>query len=479
VNLYEAMVDPELFGRTFGGPTFENWRAVAKMLDGLPLSERELALYRDLTQRHQPPTAPCSEVYLIKPRRAGGTLFAAAVGLHAALEDYRDRLGPGEVATVGMIAADRKQARQLMNYVKGLISDSAIISAEVKGETAESITFSHRTQLEVHVTSFRSTRGYSYAAVIMDEMAFYRDDFSAAPDIELVRAVRPGLANLKGRLLGLSSPHSRRGHLYVMHQAHFGKPSDVLVLKGTHGQLNPTIDPKVVERAMAEDPEAARAEWFGEFRSDISQWLADELIDCAVEAGRSKRGSARPAHAFTDVSGGRHDASALALAHSEQQGSRPSTVILDHLECVPAPHEPHAVIERFAETLKRHHLSKVTGDRYAGGFVEDAFRKLGITYLSSELDKSTIYNEALPLFAERRAVLLDDKRLLTELRLLERRPRAGGRADAVDHPPRGHDDAANAACGALALAAKGLDAATMWARLAMTSAEFEQELNPQ
>ncbi|MGO9684706.1 MAG: hypothetical protein ACLPTZ_19375, partial [Beijerinckiaceae bacterium] len=115
----------------------------------------------------------------------------------------------------------------------------------------------------------------------------------------------------------------------------------------------------------------------------------------------------------------------------------------------------------------------------AGGFVEDAFRKLGITYLSSELDKSTIYNEALPLFAERRAVLLDDKRLLTELRLLERRPRAGGRADAVDHPPRGHDDAANAACGALALAAKGLDAATMWARLAMTSAEFEQELNPQ
>ena len=31
--LHQAMVDPALFGRTFGGPTFAGWRAVAKMLD--------------------------------------------------------------------------------------------------------------------------------------------------------------------------------------------------------------------------------------------------------------------------------------------------------------------------------------------------------------------------------------------------------------------------------------------------------------
>ncbi len=126
------------------------------------------------------------------------------------------------------------------------------------------------------------------------KLAYYRDDMSANPDVELMRAVRPGLANLGARLLGLSSPHSRRGHLYAMWQAHHGKPSDVLVLAATDAQLNPTIDAKVIERAMAEDPEAARrGVRFGEFRSDVSQWLEDELIEAALEVGRLEAGERR------------------------------------------------------------------------------------------------------------------------------------------------------------------------------------------
>lgn len=457
--LSEAMIDRKLFGKTFAGPTFANWRIVAKVLEGAPLKRAELAFYREITGRDAPPSEPFSEAYLIKPRRAGGTLFAGALGLHAALQDYRARLGPGEVATVAMIAADKRQARQLMNYVKGLIADSALISAEVTNETQETISFSHRVNLEVHTTSFRSTRGYSYAAVICDEMAFWRDEYSATPDIELIRAVRPGLSNLGGRLLGLSSPHARRGHLFDMYQRHYGKDSDVLVIKAQHSQLNPTIDPKIIERAMAEDPEAARAEWFGEFRGDVSQWLADELIDAALE-GRTG-GRKHQEVAFVDVSGGRHDASCLAIAHAEDVGSdsdsdkAPPRVVLDVLEHVRAPHEPSVVVDRFCKLLKDRRLSKVTGDRYAGEWVAGAFKRNGITYEPSELDKSSIYMECLPLFSERRATVLNDKRLITELRMLERRPRSGGKADMVDHAANAHDDAANACCGALWLASRG------------------------
>jgi hypothetical protein len=454
--LFEAMIDPELFGKTFARPTFANWRTVAKVLDGLPLEASELALYREITGRDEPPAAPFTEAYLIKPRRAGGTLFAAALGLHSALGDYRDRLGPGEVATVAMIASDRRQARQLTNYVKGLIADSPLIAAEVTGQTAETVSFAHRVQLEVHTTSFRSTRGYSYAAVILDELAYFRDDFSANPDRELIRAVRPGLANLKGRLLGLSTPHARRGHLFEMWQSHYGKPSDVLVLAAKHSQLNPTIDPRIIERALAEDPEAARAEWFGEFRGDVSQWLADELIDAALE-GRTG-GRKLSESAFVDVSGGRHDASCLAIAHPEEIVTKAGTrgaprLVLDVLEHVRAPHEPQAVVEGFAQILKDRKISRVTGDRYAGEWVSSAFRREGISYLSSELDKPSIYLECLPAFSERRVTLVPDRRLITELRMLERRPRSGGKADMVDHPANAHDDAANAACGALWLAA--------------------------
>ena len=451
ISLFEAMLAPDLLGNTFAAPSFAAWRTVAKVLDGLPLEPEEFALFRLITGRSAPPTVPYAEAYLIKPRRAGGTLFAAAVGLHAALGDYRAKLGPGEVATVAMIASDRKQARQLKNYVVGLIGDSPVIAAEVVNETAEAITFAHRVQLEVHTTSFRSTRGYSYAAVIMDEMAFFRDDMSANPDVELVRAVRPGLSNLHGRLLGLSSPHSKRGHLYQMWKEHHGQDSPVLVLQASHSILNPTIDPAIIARALKEDPEAARSEWFGEFRGDVSAYLTDDLIDAALP-GRLKRGQRLAMSAFVDMSGGVSDASALAIAHSETVEDGPPIVMLDHLVVRDAPHEPDAVASEFAKTLRAYGLSRITGDRYAANWVIDAFHKHGIVYEQAGLDKSAIYGEILPLFSERRVELLEDKRLLTELRLLERRPRSGGRSDSVDHPPRAHDDAANAAAGALWLA---------------------------
>jgi len=112
----------------------------------------------------------------------------------------------------------------------------------------------------------------------------------------------------------------------------------------------------------------------------------------------------------------------------------------------------------------------VTGDRYSAGWVIGAFNERGIHYQQCELDKSSLYNECAPLFAELRVQLLDDARLLTELRLLERRPRTGGRPDSIDHGPRGHDDAANAACGALWLAleqSKGADRPDSFVRISM------------
>jgi hypothetical protein len=453
VNLYEAMLDRDYFGRTFSALSFKNWRTVAKVLDGLPLTPGELAFYRELTDRQDPPTRPTGEAYLIKPRRAGGTLFAAAVALHAALTDYRSRLGPGEIATVALIASDRKQARQALGYVKGLIEDSPLIAAEVENQTRESVTFTHRVRLEVHTTSFRSTRGYSFAAVVLDELAFFRDDLSANPDVELVRAVRPGLANLGGRLLGLSSPHAKRGHLFEMYRLHYGVASDVLVLKASHTQLNPTIDLKVIERAMAEDPEAARSEWFGEFRSDVSQFLPDDLIDIAIVPGRLELPWTLDLRnlysAFCDPSGGAHDAMTLAIAHRDPHTDK---CVLDQMHVAQPPFEPEEIAQRFAAILQRFEIGHLVGDRYAAEWVAGAFRRTAIRYEQSWLDKSAIYSEVLPLFAQKRVELLEERKLLTELRLLERRPRAGGRGDAIDHAPRAHDDIANAACGALWLA---------------------------
>jgi hypothetical protein len=79
-----------------------------------------------------------------------------------------------------------------------------------------------------------------------------------------------------------------------------------------------------------------------------------------------------------------------------------------------------------------------------------SFRQQGITYKHSELSKSELYLEALPLFMTNCAELLDVRKLTMELQQLERRTARSGK-DSVDHPPQGHDDYANACCGALSL----------------------------
>jgi hypothetical protein len=73
-SLHDAMLDPDLFGRTFGGPTFWAWRTIAKFLDGMPLEPLELKLWQEITSREAPPSGAFSEAYLIKPRRSGGAV---------------------------------------------------------------------------------------------------------------------------------------------------------------------------------------------------------------------------------------------------------------------------------------------------------------------------------------------------------------------------------------------------------------------
>jgi hypothetical protein len=83
--------------------------------------------------------------------------------------------------------------------------------------------------------------------------------------------------------------------------------------------------------------------------------------------------------------------------------------------------------------------------------VSEAFRKAGIFYEPSQLAKSGIYVDCLPLLNSGAADLLDNDRMKTQLLSLERRTSRVGK-DVIDHGPGGHDDVANAVAGALVAA---------------------------
>ena len=148
-------------------------------------------------------------------------------------------------------------------------------------------------------------------------------------------------------------------------------------------------------------------------------------------------------HAFVDPSGGSQDSMTLAIAHNEK-----GTAILDAVREHKPPFSPEAVASEFAEVLRAYHSSTVTGDRYGGEWPREQFRKHGIEYKPADKAKSELYLELLPAINSGKVELLDNTRLLAQLRALERRTSRIGK-DTVDHGPGGHDDLANAVAGAL------------------------------
>jgi hypothetical protein len=139
----------------------------------------------------------------------------------------------------------------------------------------------------------------------------------------------------------------------------------------------------------------------------------------------------------------------LGIAHRDKDGS----IVLDLLYERHAPFNPSEVVAEIAALLKSYGCSHVVGDKYAAKWVIEAFAKVGITYRHSDADRSAIYLDCLPLFTSGRARLINSPRLISQFAGLERRTFPTGR-DRVDHGRAGRDDAANAAAGALVLAAR-------------------------
>ncbi len=225
MKLYDFMTDPAICGDEFLAASWRPWRVVARLYDGDSglLDDEDRALACQLTGSDVLPDGPPTEFYGVAGRRSGKSRFSSIALTHAAAEDYRDRLAPGEWATAICVATDRRQARTIFGYTAALIDGSDMLRAEVVHRTKDTIEFRHLSRIEIHTASFRAVRGYTICLAVIDEAAFLRDERSATPDVELSRALKPALATLNGRLVVISSPHRKLGLLWDKYKRHHGK----------------------------------------------------------------------------------------------------------------------------------------------------------------------------------------------------------------------------------------------------------------
>ena len=390
ITLTQALADPELFGKTFEAPSFWTWKAVAKVIDGLPLNEHEAKLFRECTGRTQLPAGPVHRIINLTGRRGGKDRFLSSVAVwRAALCcDWRKHISPGEQAVVLLLGADKRQAGILRRYCEGLLQQPRL-RREIVRQAGGIIEFRNEAMLEVATNDARLIRGRSAIAVLGSEASHWKTDEAAASnDEEVVGAATPSMAMCPdGGLLMLgSSVYRKRGYMYrKFRQLHGNDDAEDIVWFAPSSVMNPSLPASAIDKALEEDAAKARAEFLNIWREDLSDFIPADVLDACTDWGVSERpplpNGAIKYIAWADAAGGtgkeffcvgdraqgnqrsyrraRPCAGAQAAFHCQRRGCR----ICRH----PAPVQSHrGVGRRFRRRFPRRRLGRPAHQVQAG-----------------------------------------------------------------------------------------------------------------
>lgn len=457
ISLAEAMRDPNLLGGPFQAPSFWTWHAVAKLLSGEDLDEREAELFRKCTGRQRLPTGPVKSLTFLSGRRSGKDRFfsAAAVYRAAMAANWSEILSPGEQGVVIVIGGDKKQAKILRSYCQGLLQ-APMLAAMVSRTTEEKIEFFNGAALEIISNDANLVRGRSAIAIFGTEPSFWpTEDQSASSDEEVVAAALPGMSMIpdRGLLVMSSSVHRRKGYMHrKWKELHGNEDADDICWLSPSTTMNPALPSDVVEKAMQDDPQRARAEYLSIWREDVSDFIPMDILEAATDWGVRDRAPLPDVnyHCFVDAAGGTgRDGFGICISHREPSGM----VVVDFLRERLPRFVPADVVREFAALCKVYRIKAVCGDRYSSGWHATEWERAGFSYIPSERTKSELYLAALPMLLSGQARLIDHEKLRRQFVGLERRVHAHGR-ESVDGAGTGaDDDLSNCCSGAMVLAA--------------------------
>ncbi len=436
MNIIEFIRDPELVGSDLSS----HQETALRLLYGLPLSKKQADIAKRALDTRAVPHKEFNEGTFICGRRSGKSdRLAANIAVYeAACGGHHQHLTTGERGHILLIAQDMRAARVLYRYILAKLKSSQLLSQLVQDIRKEEIELKDGLTISILPCSFRALRGFSVPVAILDEVAFFRVD-GANVDKEVIDAVRPAQATFpRAKLIKISSPYWKKGELYRDFASRQHR-KDLLCFQAPSKLMNPTLSQSFLDREKARDPAMFDREYRALFSDRITAVFDRKAVEACVVLGRYELpfSSGFRYVAGVDPSGGGPDEFALAICH--QEGNR---IVQDVIRGW-RTQRPGDVAQEAAQQLKSYRIGVVTGDRYSGEWVRQAFRDQGIRYQVSKLTASDAFLELLPRVNQGSIELLDDRVQTDQLIALERRTSRTGK-DTLSHPPSGHDDRANA-----------------------------------
>jgi hypothetical protein len=456
LNIDQALSDPALLGQFVQNESWRSWRCFLRAFFGLKPVRGDKELFTQCTGRTVWPEKASKEGWLLIGVRAGKSFITALVSTFLAI--FREyQLTPGEKGYILIVSPTKKQSSVVKRYLSSFFHDNDFLRPYLLRETAEEIELSNNVIIAVLSSDYKSLRGFTAIAGIIDEICFL-DIEGQKPDVEVIRSLRSRLITTGGPLICISSPYWQRGSMYETYKRHYGvNDSNILVWQAGSSVMNPLLDKAAIQAAREEDPIGAISDYDAEFRSDISAFIPEDWLEGAVVRGRFELlPSGFYYRAFCDPSGGAHDSMVLSIGHREND-----KLIQDVLKEKRAPFDPSECVKEFCHILKEYHVAEIFGDRYSGEWCAEAFKNEGIYYKPIERAKSDLYLNWIPLMARGVCEILDNRRLYDQIRRLERKASRSGK-DIVDHPVRSGamDDLSNCTAGLFGLLSQNLSDGT-------------------
>jgi hypothetical protein len=430
VNFETFCSDPQLLGE----PISRAWATFYAAVEGLPLDEEGIELFRACTGRDRYEPRTYTEATGICGRRSEKTRTACKYLTWKAMtagwerqlpRSWFKRLGRfTQLLRIPLIAQDVRVGKDVKSAVEALVLDSPVLQREVADIRVSEFTFKNGVSFVVLPASKASTRGMTCPAGLLDELAWV--SIEGADDRELVRQVKPSMIQFGDarRLLKFSTPWRASGVIYSEFSQRGERP-DLLVWQASTATMTPRIAAADLEREQAADPQYFAREYLAEFTSDLEAFLPPEDIAAAC-GGWNER---EPVGSFlytaaldaSALSGG--DRFTFGVAHCEA-----SSVIVDVLRGWRKDAVPK-VCDEIVSLCRAYGITSVTGDQYSHAFLAELLRQRGIELRQlafTARSKPEIYFDLKNALAQGRFQVPAHPEALRELRSLESTRLSGG-----------------------------------------------------